>query len=302
MVPSHLSALLSGAHPERVLPRKLLVLGGEASSWELIERIEQLSPGTRIMNHYGPTETTVGVITYPVEKGNRPQSPIVPLGRPLPSSNIYLLDPQMSPTPIGVPGEVYIGGAGVARGYLGQPDLTKERFVPDPFSGRPGARLYRTGDRARYLPDGTLVFLGRIDFQVKIRGYRIELGEIESALTAHVGIKDAVVLAQDDGLGNKRLVAYVVPRPMEGPNAAEMQSFLEQRLPEYMVPSAFVILDKLPLTPNGKIDRKALVELGERPGAGRGLRGAADAGRGGPSRHLVRRLRAGEDWHPRALQ
>jgi amino acid adenylation domain-containing protein len=264
IVPSHLSALLAAPHPEQVLPRKLLVLGGEASSWELIERLERLAPDLRIMNHYGPTETTVGVITYPVQKGQRPPTAIVPLGRPLPNSRVYVLDPAMQPTPLGVPGEVYIGGAGVARGYLGQPELTKERFVPDPFSSAVGARLYRTGDRARFLPDGNLLFLGRIDFQVKVRGYRIELGEIEAALTAHVGIKDAVVLAQDDGFGNKRLVAYVVPRPMEGPNHAEMAAWLEQRLPEYMVPSSFVLLDALPLTPNGKIDRKALPALEQR--------------------------------------
>ncbi|MFT3764371.1 MAG: amino acid adenylation domain-containing protein [Minicystis sp.] len=261
IVPSHLSALLSGASPEQVLPRKLLVLGGEASSWELIDRIERLAPDCRIMNHYGPTETTVGVLTYPIVRGARPDAPIVPLGRPLPNSRVYVLDAQMSPTPTGVPGELYIGGAGVARGYLNQPELTKDRFVKDPFSGSPGARLYKTGDRARFLPDGSILFLGRIDFQVKIRGFRIELGEIESALAAHAGIKDAVVLAEDDGTGNRRLIAYVVPRPAEGPNAAEMAAFLEQRLPEYMVPSAFVLLDALPLTPNGKIDRKALAAI-----------------------------------------
>jgi amino acid adenylation domain-containing protein/non-ribosomal peptide synthase protein (TIGR01720 family) len=263
IVPSHLSALLVGAHPERVLPRRLLVLGGEASSWELIERLQALAPELRIMNHYGPTETTVGVVTYPVVAGSRPEAPIVPLGRPLPNTQIYLLDAQLSPTPIGVPGEVYVGGAGVARGYLGQPELTRERFLADPFSGTAGARLYRTGDRARYLPDGTLVFLGRADFQVKIRGYRIELGEIEGALAAHVGIKDAVVLAQDDGLGNKRLVAYLVNRPMEGPSPTEAQAWLAARLPDYMVPAVVHVLDRLPLTPNGKIDRKALVEVGK---------------------------------------
>jgi amino acid adenylation domain-containing protein/non-ribosomal peptide synthase protein (TIGR01720 family) len=263
IVPSHLSALLSGSHPERVLPAKLLVLGGEASSWELVGRIEKLSPATRIMNHYGPTETTVGVITYPVDKAHRPATPIVPLGRPLPGTQIYLLDPELAPTPIGVPGEVYIGGAGVARGYLGQPELTRERFLADPFSKHPGARLYRTGDRARALPDGTLVFLGRIDFQVKIRGYRIELGEIESALGAHAAVKDAVVLAQEDTPGDRRLIAYVVPTTSTaGLSAAALQGHLEQRLPEYMVPSAFVVLPALPLTPNGKIDRKALVLLG----------------------------------------
>ncbi|MEO5731668.1 MAG: amino acid adenylation domain-containing protein, partial [Byssovorax sp.] len=186
IVPSHLAALLSAANPARILPRKLLVLGGEASTWELVARIEKLAPDCRILNHYGPTETTVGVLTYAVEKGHPAASPIVPLGRPLPNSRVYVLDAQRRPSPIGVPGEIYIGGDGVARGYLGRPDLTVERFVPDPF-GPAGSRLYRTGDRARYLPDGSLVFLGRTDFQVKVRGYRVELGEIEAALAADVG-------------------------------------------------------------------------------------------------------------------
>jgi len=260
IVPSHLSALLSGAHPERVIPRKLLVVGGEGSTWELVERVEKLSPSTRIMNHYGPTETTVGVITYPVQKDTRvPGLPILPLGRPLPNSRVYVLDQRLAPAPTGVPGEIFIGGAGVARGYLGRPDLTEERFLPDPF--RPGERVYRTGDRGRVLPDGTVVFLGRVDFQVKIRGFRIELGEIEAALAAHVGIREAVVLAHDDGGGNKHLAAYVVPRPMEGPSIPEMRAFLEERLPDYMVPASFNLLTAIPLTPNGKIDRKALAAL-----------------------------------------
>jgi amino acid adenylation domain-containing protein len=171
IVPSHLLALLAGAHPEWVIPRKLLVLGGESSRWELVEQIERLAPETRIMNHYGPTETTVGVITYAVVPGLRvPGTAIVPLGRPLPNTRIYVLDGHLQPTPTGVPGEVYVGGAGVARGYLGRPDLTAERFLPDPF--RSGERVYRTGDRACSLEDGTLVFLGRVDHQVKIRGFR----------------------------------------------------------------------------------------------------------------------------------
>jgi amino acid adenylation domain-containing protein len=261
IVPSHLSALLSGASPERVIPRKLLVLGGEASTWELIERIERLAPDCRIMNHYGPTETTVGVLTYPIERGKRvPNTAIVPLGRPLPNSRIYVLDASMEPTPTGVPGEVYIGGAGVARGYLNQPELTKERFVRDPWSTSPGARLYKTGDRARYLPDGTLLFLGRIDFQVKIRGFRIELGEIEAALSTCPGLKEAVVLVEEETPGDKRLVGYVVPSD-PNPDLAGIRALLEQRLPDYMIPSAFVVLDALPLTPNGKIDRKALAAI-----------------------------------------
>ncbi len=259
IVPSHLQALLGAAHPARVLPRKLLVLGGEAASWELCETVERLSPETRILNHYGPTETTVGVLTFPVERGLRKEgAPIVPLGRPLPNTRIYLLDGKLSPTPIGVPGEVFIGGAGVARGYLNRPELTAERFLPDPFAAG-GGRMYRTGDRARALADGTLVFLGRIDFQVKVRGFRIELGEVESVLVKHPAVAEALTLAREDQPGDRRLVAYVVPaRGERAPSSADLRTFLKERLPEYMVPSAFVLLDRLPLTPNGKVDRAAL--------------------------------------------
>ena len=265
IVPSHLSALLSSSRPARVLPRALLVLGGEASSWELIDRLERLAPTMRTLNHYGPTETTVGVLTYALEpgaKGARPSSAIVPLGTPLPSNRVHVLDGRMEPTPTGVPGEVYIGGAQIARGYLDQPELTAERFVPDPFT--PGARLYKTGDRARYLPDGALVFLGRVDFQVKIRGFRIELGEIESALAAHPSLKEAVVLARDEG-DSRALAAFVVKQSgVEAPAAADLAAFLAQRLPDYMVPASFAILDALPLSSNGKIDRRALATV-ERP-------------------------------------
>jgi amino acid adenylation domain-containing protein len=263
IVPSHLSALLSSSSsPARVLPRALLVLGGEASSWELVSRLERLAPAMRILNHYGPTETTVGVLTHAVEKGSRASTVIVPLGRPLPGNRVHVLDARREPTPTGVPGEIYIGGAQVARGYLDQPELTAERFVPDPFT--PGARLYRTGDRARALADGTLVFLGRVDFQVKIRGFRIELGEIESALAAHPGLEEAVVLALDDG-DTKRLAAFVVARAAASPPAiAELVAFLAQRLPDYMVPASFEVLAALPLSSNGKIDRRALAAI-ERP-------------------------------------
>jgi amino acid adenylation domain-containing protein len=264
IVPSHLSALLTSAHPSRVLPRALLVLGGEASSWELVDRLQRLAPAMRILNHYGPTETTVGVLTHavPSDRSERAPTAIVPLGTPLPGSRVHVLDARRDLAPTGVPGEVYIGGAQVARGYLNQPELTAERFVPDPFT--PGARLYRTGDRARTLPDGTLVFLGRIDFQVKIRGFRIELGEIESTLATHPGLKDAVVLALDDG-DTKRLAAFVVQAAGAEPTtAADLAAFVAQRLPEYMIPASVDFLDALPLSSNGKIDRRALATI-ERP-------------------------------------
>ncbi len=266
IVPSHLNALLSGAHPADVIPRRVLVLGGEASSWDLVSRIERLGSACRILNHYGPTETTVGVLTYPVS-GDRPATPIVPLGRPLPNSRAYVLDADMQPAPVGVPGELYVGGAGVARGYLGQPDLTAERFVKDPFSpGAPGARLYRTGDRVRYMPDGTLLFLGRADAQVKIRGYRVELGEVEAALAACPAVKDAAVIVEEDPPGDRRLVAFVVPAAQNDPayGPERLRAFLADRLPEPMIPSAFVVLDALPLTPNGKVDRRALAAVDRR--------------------------------------
>jgi amino acid adenylation domain-containing protein/FkbM family methyltransferase len=213
IVPSHLAALQTGNHPEQVIPRSRLILGGEASSLEWIAQLRRLAPRCEIYNHYGPTETTVGVLTYHVG-AQLPGTPTgkLPLGRPLPNSRVYILDENRQPVPRDVPAELYIGGSGVARGYLNRPDLTAERFVPDPFSKDPGARLYRTGDRARHLPDGNLEFCGRVDHQVKIRGYRVELGEIEAALREQGGVKDAVVSALEDESGNNELVGYVVPK------------------------------------------------------------------------------------------
>jgi thioesterase domain-containing protein len=198
----------------------------------------------------------------------------VPLGRPIANTQIYLLDSQLQPVPIWAPGEVYIGGASVARGYLGRPELTAEKFIANPFIKDEGGRmkaekddfiphpssliLYKTGDLARYLPDGNIEFLGRIDHQVKIRGFRIELGEIEALLGQHSAVRKVVALAREDSLGDKRLVAYIVPRPGQPPTSAELRAFLKEKLPEPMLPAAFILLDKLPLTPNGKIDRRAL--------------------------------------------
>ena len=211
IVPSHLSALLATPHAARVLPRRRLVLGGEATRWPTYERLRELMPaGCVVLNHYGPTETTVGVLTHRAE-GRDPFSATLPLGKPLANSRVYILDRHLRPAPVGVVGEIYVGGAGVSRGYLGRPDQTAEKFLPDPHGAEPGARLYRTGDLARHLPDGSVEFLGRADDQVKIRGYRIELGEIEAALRAHPAVDEAVVLTHDDELGERRLVAYVVP-------------------------------------------------------------------------------------------
>src|SRR5690606_20203364 len=211
IVPSHLAALLSGADLASVMPRQRLVLGGEASRLDWLEAVQRLAPDCRIFNHYGPTETTVGVLVY--EAGKRLPATVsgtVPLGRPLPNSRAYVLDARMQPVPIGVAGELCIGGTGVARGYLNRPELTRERFIADPFDDRPGARMYRTGDLVRYLPDGNIEFLGRIDEQVKLRGYRIELGEIEAALIRHEAVRQAAVVLREDVPGDKRLVAYVV--------------------------------------------------------------------------------------------
>jgi amino acid adenylation domain-containing protein/non-ribosomal peptide synthase protein (TIGR01720 family) len=257
IVPSHLSALLSSSNPEKLLPRQRLILGGEAATWDLIKRVRELVPECQIFNHYGPTETTVGVLTYPVEEISFvPSSNIVPLGRPLANTQIYLLDNYYQPVPLGVIGEIYIGGDNVARGYINQPELTNERFIPHPFSSKPNARLYKTGDLGCYQPDGNLEFLGRIDDQIKLNGYRIELGEIEAVLRQHSQVREIIVVGKEAHLGKKQLVAYVVAEGQLKPT--ELRDFLKQKLPEYMLPSQFVFLKALPLTANGKIDKKAL--------------------------------------------
>ncbi|MGH8566236.1 MAG: amino acid adenylation domain-containing protein [Gammaproteobacteria bacterium] len=230
---------------------RIITVAGEACSAELAARWAEAH---RFFNLYGPTEGTIWATTEEYLSDGR----TLPIGRPLINTQVYLLDPHLQPVPIGVPGELYIGGAGLARGYLHRPELTPERFIPHPFSEAPGARLYRTGDLVRYLPEGHLEFLGRLDHQVKVRGFRIELGEIEACLGGHPGIREVVVLAREDHPGEKRLVAYVVAQEEPAPSVSELRGFLKERLPEYMVPSAFVGLEALPLTPNGKVDRKAL--------------------------------------------
>jgi amino acid adenylation domain-containing protein/FkbM family methyltransferase len=217
IVPSHLSALQSGRNPERVMPRKRLILGGESSRLDWIQRLQTLSPHCEIYNHYGPTETTVGVLTYHVSAHlPHTQSGTLPLGKPLPNSSVHLLDETGQPVPVGTEGELCITGAGVTRGYLNRPDLTAQKFVPGPFQ-QDNVRMYRTGDLARCLPDGNLEFCGRIDDQVKIHGYRIELGEIASVLRQSPGVRDALVVASEDASGNKQLVAYVIPHCLDQP-------------------------------------------------------------------------------------
>ncbi|HEX2079919.1 MAG TPA: amino acid adenylation domain-containing protein, partial [Longimicrobium sp.] len=266
ITPSHLAALLSAHDPAAVLPRRRLVLGGEASRAEWIDSIRAIAPELRILNHYGPTETTVGVLTHPVN----PVTPslhhsitpspsgTLPLGRPLAGSRVYVLDAYGAEQPVGAPGELFIGGVGVGRGYLARPGMTAERFVPDPFAPEAGARMYRTGDRARRLADGAIEFLGRVDDQVKIRGFRVEPGEVEAALLACDGVRRATVVARPDPSGGRRLVAYVVGEEMAPP--AVLRDALRRTLPDYMVPSFIVPMEALPLTPNGKVDRRALPE------------------------------------------
>ena len=229
-----------------------ILCGGEALPRSLANRLTKSC--LSVWNMYGPTETTVWSTIQRVTEGSEK----IPIGRPIAETQVYVLDSHLRPAAAGEEGELYIGGVGLARGYRNRPELTAERFVPDPFGGRPGARLYRTGDLARFLPDGTLECLGRVDNQVKIRGYRIELGEIEAEIARHPTVRDAVVVTREDESGEKRLVAYLVPRPGQSPRVAELRQSLQERLPNYMVPSSFVFLNALPLTPNGKVDRLAL--------------------------------------------
>jgi amino acid adenylation domain-containing protein/non-ribosomal peptide synthase protein (TIGR01720 family) len=258
IVPTHLSALLSVGNPTGVLPRRRLVLGGDACPWSLVEQVGVLSPDCVVLNHYGPTEATVGALTYEFREDSRElQSETVPLGRPLGNVRAYILDEELLPVPIGVAGELHLGGAGLARGYINRAGATAEKFIPNPFSDS-GERLYKTGDRARYSSDGQIVFLGRVDNQVKIHGYRIELGEIENMLRAHENVISSIVIAREDRVGARQLVAYVVSRESKKLSSAELRGFLKDRIPDYMVPGSFVFLDRLPLTLNGKVDRNAL--------------------------------------------
>ncbi|GAB1543624.1 non-ribosomal peptide synthetase [Scytonema sp. NUACC21] len=239
---------------------RLIIFGGEALEFKSLqpwfERHGDRSP--LLVNMYGITETTVHVSYRPLSKDDLNGTASV-IGRPIPDLQVYVLDRHLQPVPIGVPGEMYVGGAGVTRGYLNRPELTAQRFISNPFKEVKGSKLlYKTGDLARYLPNGELEYLGRIDNQVKIRGFRIELGEIEGLLVQHPAIWESVVVVREDKLGNKRLVGYIVPKTEQSPTVAELRRFLTQKLPNYMVPSAFVQLEALPLTANGKIDRLAL--------------------------------------------
>ncbi|MFP6560689.1 amino acid adenylation domain-containing protein [Paraburkholderia sp. B3] len=257
IVPGHLQALLQAEHAADVLPAHTLVLGGEASSWPLLDTIEALRPDCRVVNHYGPTETTVGILTQAAARASR-EAATLPLGRPLDNCDVWVLDEHMNPVGAGETGELYLGGAGVACGYLNRPGLTAERFVPDPFT--PGARLYRSGDRGRRLADGTVEYLGRIDDQVKIRGYRVEPGEIAARLRALEGVRDAAVIVVPPA----RLAAFATPAHGRAPEAALLKQQLAAVLPDYMVPAVLRVIDALPLNRNGKLDREALAGLASR--------------------------------------
>jgi amino acid adenylation domain-containing protein len=236
---------------------RYVLFGGEAVDSDAVRAVLRDGAPQQLLHVYGPTEVTTFSTWHRVRQLDA-AARTVPIGRPIANTTAYVLDEQRQPVPVGVPGELYLGGDGLARGYLNRPELTAERFVEHPFGTQSGARLYRTGDWVRYLPDGAIEFLGRRDNQVKIRGFRIELGEIEAALARLPFVQEAVVLAREDTPGDKRVVAYVVPKDGQRESMGDLRGQLQQHLPQYMVPTAFVVLEALPLTPNGKVDRKAL--------------------------------------------
>jgi len=262
ITPSHLKLLSEMLSEEEMSGRsRVMVIGGEALRWESLRKWRKSDPRTRLINEYGPTETVVGCSVYEVKPGEE-QEGAVRIGRPIANTEMYILREEMEMTGTGVVGEIYIGGEGVARGYRGRPELSGERFLPNPYGRRGGGRLYRTGDQGRYLPGGEIEYLGRIDNQVKLRGYRIELGEIEARLAEHPSVGEAVVIAREDTPGDKRLVAYYTTAEQAdgGVEAEALRAHLSAKLPEYMAPAAYVRLESLPLTPNGKLDRKGLPE------------------------------------------
>jgi hypothetical protein len=243
--------------PEAV---RLVIIGGEKAAFDrVVAWHKRVRKGVRLVNTYGPTETTVAVTMCdlrPEDESLRHNT--VPIGRPLANATAYVLDEWLKPVPIGAPGELYIGGPGVARGYVKRPDLTNEKFIQDPFGDNRDGRLYRTGDLVRYRPDGAIEFLGRIDNQIKIRGFRVELEEIEQALRTRPGVADCVVALHEASEGDKRLFAYVVLSASREPTITDLRNHLRTRLPSYMIPAGFELIDALPLLPSGKINRRAL--------------------------------------------
>jgi amino acid adenylation domain-containing protein len=257
-VPTMLEVLLEADGLDQCDHLKVVTAAGEALTRELRDRF-YLQTNAKLYNLYGPTEASLAVTYWVCEPDE--QERVIPIGRPMSNVRIYILDQQLQPVPLGVAGELHIGGVAPGRGYLKRPDLTADKFIPDAFSQTGGERLYKTGDLARYRSDGAIEFLGRLDHQVKIRGMRMELGEVEAALTQHPAVREAVILAHEITAGNKSLVAYVVSKQEPLPTSDELRNYLRQRLPEYMVPATLFVLSELPLTPNGKIDRSALTQL-----------------------------------------
>ncbi|PZO15511.1 MAG: non-ribosomal peptide synthetase [Leptolyngbya foveolarum] len=272
ITPAQLELLSHQLSPTEIADRThAFIIGGENLSAKTVNIWRNRASQTQLINEYGPTETVVGCCVYTIQSDDL-RSGSVPIGRPIINTQMYILDDQHQPVPVGVVGELYIGGAGVAKGYFNRPELTTERFINNPFAANQKAetitsRLYKTGDLARYRPDGVIEFLGRIDHQVKIRGYRVELGEIEAALSQHPSVREAVVIAREDDPGRRRLVAYVVSEADVGETGiADLREWLRSQVPDYMVPAAFVQLDELPLTVNGKVNRQALPRpSGDRP-------------------------------------
>ncbi|MBW4435397.1 MAG: amino acid adenylation domain-containing protein [Pelatocladus maniniholoensis HA4357-MV3] len=255
-VPSLYALLLNHIQPAELISLRTVIVAGETCSPALVKHHRQLLPQTSLFNEYGPTEASVWSSVCNCQ--DYESSHTIPIGRLISNTQIYLLDTHLQPLPIGVSGELHIGGVGLARGYLNQPELTALKFIPNPFSKKEGDRLYKTGDLARYLPSGDIEYIGRIDNQTKIRGYRIELGEIESAINQHTAVRENVVVVSEESVNSQRIVAYVVPQEEQTLTIPELRSFLESKLPNYMMPAAFVTSEALPLTPNGKVDRKAL--------------------------------------------
>lgn len=261
IVPSHLASLLESKVFEQNFQYQRLILGGEVLTPELVERLLSICPSGKIFNHYGPTETTIGTAVYPINEDSLDhQARSVPIGYPLANTQLYILDENLKPVPVGVTGELYISGRGVTRGYLGQPEMTAEKYLDNPFVQ--SQKMYKSGDMARYHADGRIEFLGRSDNQVKIRGYRIEPGDIESCLTQHIDIAQAAVIAEHDQGDSQpyagKLIAYLVSSATETPSVTEIRNHVKDRLPEYMIPTGFMFLDAMPLTANGKINRQAL--------------------------------------------